>query len=76
MPVVTFRHPKPGSISARAEALGLSRSAYLARIVDEDLERPAPRKRKIRLDDLLGSIRSGRGSDNASVRAAFRRAGP
>ena len=40
MPAIT--HPKPGSIREWAEALGLSRSAYIAALVDADLRRPAP----------------------------------
>lgn len=68
MPVITFRHPEPGNIRARAEALGLSRSAYLARLVDQDLARPLPARKGIDVSDLCGSAPGGHGSDNPSIR--------
>jgi hypothetical protein len=72
MPSVSFRFPSPERIDRQAASLGLSRSAYLAEVVEQALEGTRPRGRRLPpIDDLLGV--SGQGSDNAAARRALAR---
>ena len=71
--VVSVRMPsdKVAAMDRRATESGLDRTAYLLRLVDQDLARPARKpKRRFRSLHLLGRYRS-RGSTNAQVRAAL-----
>lgn len=75
--VVSLRMPpeKVAAIDRRATDLGLDRTNYLLRLVDQELARPARRsKRRFASLHLLGRFRS-RGSSNAAVRGALKAQG-
>lgn len=72
MPTLSFRIDDPARVAARAAAQGLSVSAYLRELVQRDLKRLPPRKQP-RVDDLIGSLALGHGSDNASIRRTLTR---
>jgi hypothetical protein len=60
------------ALDRRAADSGLDRTGYLLRLVEQDLLRPAPkRRRRFASGHLLGKFES-RGSTNAAVRAALK----
>ena len=65
---------KVAAIDRRAADAGLDRTGYILRLVEQDLARPAPkRRRRFASSQLLGKFRSS-GSSNPEVRAALARA--
>jgi hypothetical protein len=63
---------KVAAIDRRAADSGLDRTKYLLRLVDQNLEQPAPKsKRRFASLHLLGRFRS-QGSSNAAARAALK----
>jgi hypothetical protein len=72
--VVSIRVPskKVAEIDRKAANIGLDRTNYILRLVDEDLQRPASKpKRRFASTHLLGKFRS-KGSSNTEIRAALK----
>jgi hypothetical protein len=72
--VVSIRVPskKVAEIDRKAADIGLDRTNYILRLVNQDLQRPASKsKRRFASSHLLGRFRS-KGSSNAQIRAALK----
>jgi hypothetical protein len=65
---------KLARVDQRAAELGRDRSGYIRSLIDQDLERPAGRRRhKFASEDLIGAFNTGHGTaDNATVRRLAR----
>ena len=74
--VLTVRIPPPllSRLDRKAAALGRTRAEHVRQVLEADLAAPQPKSKGFACLSLKGGYALGRGSDNAAVRKAFRRA--
>lgn len=59
-------------VDRKAAALGRRRAEHVRQVLEADVKSIPPKAKHFACLHLIGSVHSGRGSDNAAVRRAFR----
>jgi hypothetical protein len=74
--VLTVRVPLSllSRLDRKAAALGRARAEHVRQVLEADLSAPPPKSKRFACLSLKGKYALGRGSNNAAVRKAFRRA--